>query len=218
VNQPPTLSASIVTDARPTKNSLLTCSAVASDADHDALTLTYAWQVNGLFVPGATGTTLANAFVHGQTVTCSVTAADKWSSTSATSSGVFIHDILPTIASATVSGSGICTDFTCTASGVFDGDGDPVTVHYRWFVAGVDQGIDQPALPAGSASSGNTIYCQAWGDDGAIESGTHLYGLAVTSNTVIGYQQRPVVSALVTPPGEAHAGDTLACSGTISDV
>ena len=219
LDRAPTASAVIATDARPTRSSTLTCQATVSDPDSDPLTTSYAWALDGVPVPGAAGKTLSGAFTHGQTATCTVTTTDRWLTATATSPGVLIHSILPTVQSVAVSGAGVCTPFTCTASGVADGDGDAVTVHYQWLINGVDQGLDQAQLPAQPQRRGAAIACSAWGDDGTVEGGAHLLGAAVTSASVTPGQQPPVLTgAAISPAGEAHAGDLLSCSAGYTDL
>lgn len=219
VDLPPQPSAPTVvsSDERPTRLSTLRCEAAApTDPDGDPLTVTYAWSVNGAELAGATGRELAGRFVRGDQVACTEVVSDGWETLRADAAGVEIRSALPTLASVTVDGVGICAPYRCAVGDALDPDGDPTTVHYRWEVNGAVVGTDAELLPAHTAQEGDLVTCAAWADDGTVEDGVALQGAKQTAAPLTGVREPPTVTTALTPIS-GYPGDPLTCTATVQD-
>lgn len=142
----PVVNAAPVLDGPPsiTPNQLRTndrafASVVATDVDGDPITLFWTWEVNGVPVPGVTGTVLDGAqhFDRGDSVRVTVYAEDSEGATTAprTSTGVPVVDTPPSVPTVTWS-AGYPTDVfpgvvSCSViAGGHDPDGDDV--QFQW--------------------------------------------------------------------------------------
>lgn len=116
----------------------LTCIASGYDPDDDAVSLDYAWTVDG--VAAGTGSVLVStAFVKDQTVTCTVTPSDGTDEGSPSSASLVIENTPPGApgveivpAEPTVDDDLVCTVVTASA----DADLDAITYSVSWEVDG----------------------------------------------------------------------------------
>lgn len=168
-NAPPIATVTFAPTA-PTRARALQAVTTLQDIDGDEVTATYAWTVEG--VPFAlVGDTLpAQALVRGQTISVRVTPNDGAIDGTAVNASVVVDNALPTVAAVTLSpADDVTTDVELTASveGVFDIDGDDVTLSYRWFVDDIEViGVTRPTLAAYTARKGQSIVVEVTLADG----------------------------------------------------
>lgn len=190
----------------PARNTELTCIGEGSDADGDAVSVTYAWDVDG--VPAGSSSSLSGPFAIGALVTCTVTPDDGTDTGVPMSASVTIGNTAPSCSGLELPRN-VQTNDTLAIAWVFfvnDYDGDPLTVSYTWFVNGV------AVSATGSTLDGvlyfdrdDTVYLVVTGDDGA-ETCTS------TSNTITIIDTPPTAPVVEITPDDAMAGDDLTCS------
>ena len=201
-NRDPSVSVAL-SPAAPTKHDTLTCTAVGvSDPDDDTTTVAFTWTVDG--TPEAASTTsdtdstLADAFVSGQSVTCLAEVSDGKGGTSTGTATIEIVNTAPEVLTVTLTPSAAYTDDTLTAvTTTTDLDGESVTVSYAWFVDGSPVGDSGSTLSGAAFTKGQTVRVAATPSDGTDE------GVVVSSDGVVirnSVPVAPVVSiAEVTP-------------------
>ena len=166
-------------------NDSLVVSATTSDADGDALTLTYDWYVDGVSVQSGTATTLSGVtmFDKGQSVMVTVTADDGTITASGTSAAMTIQNTAPTAPVISIDPAAPeagTDDIMClvdTAS--TDDDGDTLTYSFDWDVDGLAwSGSTYTTYESGDTisgadtSNGETWTCDASADDGSVGGGS----------------------------------------------
>jgi hypothetical protein len=121
-----------------------------TDPDGDADLSNIDWTVAGVWA--SSGSTLAGAYVSGQTVACLVTPSDGADDGSQLSDSIVIDNSPPSVTSVLLSPSAVYTDDTVTASAATtDPDGDAVSLDYSWTVDGT-------VVLTGSASLAGTAF------------------------------------------------------------
>ncbi len=213
-NAPPHL-ANVQVEADPspaTANSTLTCAAsTAEDADHDALTYTYRWLVDGTEV--ATTSTLTSGFAKGDIIRCEMTATDGLTTTDPIPSknAVLVVNTPPSLASAALTPTtGRRHDvFTCAPVGYADADLDPATYRFAWKATN-----NSTTIPLVSTSAtftpttlppGATLSCVVTPYDGEAE-GTPVESAAATiENTA------PTLGSASITPANPTVTSTLEC-------
>lgn len=186
----------------------------ATDVDGDALTVHYAWFVNGVVVAehdSGTSDVLTTDISRGDVVTVSGYASDgQLNSSTVTSNAVTVSDSAPTLGSVILSPDpGHESDtLTCTPTDGDDVDGDTVRYTYAWQVDGSAVSGSTSTLTGSSFSRGDTVACQVTPyDDGAT-------GARLTSNTVAVENALPSISSVTLSPTTATAGTTLSSTVT----
>ncbi len=109
-NTAPSISSVTITPTSPKTNDTLTANVVASDADSDSLTYSYAWKKNGTVISGETGSTLdlskAGNGDDGDSITVTVVVNDgSADSAPVTSNPVTINNLLPVVVSVAPQGA-----------------------------------------------------------------------------------------------------------------
>ncbi|MBL8619023.1 MAG: hypothetical protein JNM72_25650 [Deltaproteobacteria bacterium] len=220
-NSVPTATAA-VSPSSPLSSDTLTCTTTTDDEDGDAVTLTYAWLVNGSVVSGATSSTLSSTlgvpFAGGNTVACRVTPADAFGTgTAVTSTAVTVANGAPTIGTVTLTSSSTpvveSSTLTCTPSGTTDPDGTTsFTYTYTWLQGtSTISGATGSTLTGTNFSKNQLIRCSVVASDGAASSA------AVTSNTLTITNSAPTVS-LSKSPATATETSTLNPTPTGADI
>ena len=169
-------------------NDMLSANVISSDADGDALSLDYAWYVDGVKLAAATSSALsgATAFDKAQTVYVTVTVSDGSGSdgsgsTALTSSSVTVSNSAPTAPVVTITPADAVTgdDLTCTvtipasdADG--DADGDALTYRFAWDVDGVaytaaTDGTSSSVVDGVDVGEDETWTCDAIASDGTTD-------------------------------------------------
>jgi hypothetical protein len=176
-NSPPTIATVSAAPANPTETSTLTCSASGVlDADADAVTLGYAWSVNGSTVNGATASTLTGAsFARGDSVRCTITPTDGTDPGAPVSSNTLtIGNSAPTLTTVTLTPTPAYegTTLSCAATGS-DADGEALTTSYAWSVNGATvSGANGATLNGTKFSKRDVVLCLASVSDGTSSSAT----------------------------------------------
>ena len=182
-------------------NDTLSANVVSSDADGDALSLDYAWYVDGVKLAAATSSALsgATAFDKAQTVYVTVTVrdgsgSDGSGSTALTSSGVTVSNSAPTAPVVTITPADAVTgdDLTCTvtlpasdADG--DADGDALTYRFAWDVDGVaytaaTDGTSSSVVDGVDVGEDETWTCDAIATDGTTNGSAGTDSVVPTSD------------------------------------
>jgi hypothetical protein len=213
-NSPPTLGAVSLTPIDPTVEDLLSCvPGVTTDPDETTdFTYTYAWEVGGVFVPGATDATLTrDYFARGQSVQCIVIPFDGVDSGDSVGSNIIIvRNSIPVVESASMAPDVAQTNTVLLASSVVsDADEDPAFAFYTWVVNGI------PVLEGVSAVSLNGATYFDKGDEVRLLVAASDFGsesLPFSTESITIQNTVPSIpSALISPP-DAVYGTTLLCS------
>ncbi len=181
-----------------------------ADIDGDIEGYVYEWSVNGVSLPGETGSSLANAnFSRDDTVSVTATPDDGSDlGPPVVSPDLIITNTPPELVTANLSppSPNVADILTCTPLGPSDLDGDVVSYFYQWFVDGLDSGITTPTLAAPFFASGNTVWCVVTPNDGTDP------GASVLSNIVIVSNSAPTIAAVTVAPDPAFEADILTCT------
>ncbi len=209
-NTAPTVGSVSIAPTSPTKNSTLTCSyASFADADGDADQSTIAWTVDG--VASGSGTTLSGPFAAGSVATCTVTPFDGFDVGTPVSSSVTISNTSPVVASVSIApttgAAATYTNDTLAATvSASDGDGDPLTTSYAWYVDGVATGGNSATLDGMVAfDRDDDVYVSVSVSDGSAS-------VTLDSNTVTVANSGPTAPGLALTPAAAVEGDDLTCT------
>jgi len=217
-NRAPTLSVAL-TPSAPTAADTLTCTATVADDDDDGLTTTTSWAVGGSGVSATSSSgltsTLAGAFVYGDSVVCSVTTDDGKGGTAADTASVTIVNSPPSVSAVTLTPSSVQTNDTVTVNAtISDPEGDSVTTTYDWFVDGfnVVSGSSVNSLDGATwFDKAESVYAEVVAFDGV--NTTRVASSPITVDNTP--PDSPVVSITPTSP---TAGDDLTCTvDTISN-
>lgn len=205
-NGAPSIGAVEIAPADPVAaDSLLCAYSGFSDADGDPDLSAFEWTLNGLVV--GTEATLANGFVKGDVVTCTVTPADGFEFGTPQSTSVTVRNTLPVVDSAVLTPDPAREGdvLVCTAGATFDGDVDDVTVSYSWLVDGGDPGVINATLSDANWSRDQQVTCVVTPHDGEDP------GLAVSSNTVTIANSIPSLAFVAITPANPEVTDDLEC-------
>lgn len=190
----------------------LSCVATGIDADGDPVAFTYAWSVDG--VSAGTGDILAaGAFAKGNSVVCTATPDDGFTTGAAVaSSAVIIRNTAPEVDSGALTPNPATAVDALTCSGVAsDLDGDSTTLSYAWWVNSADTGVSGSSLDPAYFSRGDEIFCRITANDGTDDSAFFDTAPVTITNTV------PVVDSVAINPDPATTSDDLTCLATGSD-
>ncbi len=210
-NTPPAADGAAITPAEPTKASTLTCTlAGLSDDDGDAISVAFAWTVNGVLVEGASAASLSNAnFSAGDTVVCTGTPDDGESSgTPVSSAPVEILQSPPEIGQVTLEPAVAyeTTELVCSADGVLDIDGDQVSLSYAWYLGSTRvNGQTGTTLTGEVFDKGDAVTCRV------TPSAAGQTGAAVSSNTVVIQNTVPTIDEVRLGPSPAYETSVLTC-------
>ena len=211
LNSTPVVTSVTIEPADPTEESTLTATAVASDDDGDTIEIHWAWTVDGVTVPDATGDTLDGAsFDKHQQVGAIATPYDGLVEGDAVSSDpVEILNSAPTIAGVTLDPSEIyeASVVTCAPVGLSDADGDMVDSDVSWLVNGAV--VSTAATLDGTLfSRGDAIACRVSVSDGE-ETGDTL-----DSESAVVLNSPPGLGSVSLSPTSPVKGDTIVATLT----
>ena len=195
------------------------CSATSSDTDGDSVTYSYAWFVDGVLDPSATGNVFLQSWVVGSEVTCRMTPNDGSVDGSFVEASSIVENTPPTVSSVSLSPTMAYTNDTITASAVLnDVDGTQagaLTANYNWYVEGI-------SVQSGSGNTLNgldyfnrdqNVYVVVTPNDGMED------GLSMTSNGLLISNSAPSLSSVVVTPTVASVGvDDLYCDAIATDL
>ncbi len=166
----PSVSVSL-TPTVPVPLDTLVCVATSADADGDTLSSTFTWTVGGAPVSatstsGATST-LAGAFVAGDTVTCAVTVEDGAGGTATDSASVIVTNSAPTVSVSLTPATVYTNDTLRAVVTAADADGDTLSVTIDWYVEGalVQTGASD-TLDGAYFARDEEVYAVVTADDG----------------------------------------------------
>lgn len=166
VNTPPEVSAITIVPDPAYTNSPIRCEVDTEDDDDDVVQLSYAWFLNDAELIGEVAPTLPLFTADADdTLRCEVVADDGLDTTDA-SATVTVQNRPPQISGAelTPESPRVEDTFLCAAVGVFDADGDDVTLSYRFVDAGgaeLDAASASPSRLVGDlASRDQSVACE----------------------------------------------------------
>jgi hypothetical protein len=200
---PPQVSSVTVTPASANQAQKLTMTLGSTTGGYGNLAYSYAWFVNGIQVPGVTGKTLQpGPYHHGDQVVAKAMATDAVGNTVGWTASApdIIVDRPPSLKSAAVTpGSPYVTNtLSATATTVKDLDGDAVTLHYKWKVAGTWlPGNDAPTLAPANFAFGQSVLVQITPTDSVGVSGTSQTSPAVVPQWNVQANSSPPPGGLV---------------------
>ena len=186
-NALPTVTEVLVEPTEAYETSVLTASATTGDADGDAVSVAWAWSVNGTVVTDATSNTLDGAsFSKHDSVVATVTPSDEEEAGAALdSSAVAILNSAPSITSVSLEPADIyeASTVTCTPTGWADVDGDTESYLYAWEVNGAGIAETGTTLDGASFSKGDTVACTTTPGDGEVSGDAQTSDIASVLNT-----------------------------------
>ncbi len=195
------------------------------DADGDSVSYSASWTVDGAAYGGATtasftgDTVPGSATSDGELWVCTVTPhdGDDAGGTGSASVTIATGNHPPEITSLTVSPTTVYTDDTISASTTTrDGDGDPVTVSYAWYVDGVATGATGSSLSGVSwFDKGQDVHVVATPNDGITDGTPETSSVITVLNTPPG-----APSLSISPSAPVEAVDDLVCgvdTGSVDD-
>ena len=206
-NSAPSISAVSISPSTAQAGDTLTCTYSGyADADGDPDQSTYAWTVNGS--SAGTSSTLSSGFSGGDTVTCTVTPYDGYTTGTALSDSITIDNTAPVLADASLSPDPAYEGDTlsCTPGSASDADGDAVSYTYSWTVDGSSTGTSGSTLDDGYWAKGQDVICTVTPTDGTDT------GSAVDSNTVTIENTAPSITDVAISPADPTVSDSLSCS------
>jgi hypothetical protein len=217
-NVAPALADVSITPTDPTTaDSVFAVPGAASDHDGDSVSVTYAWFVNGVELPGETDLELLPLhFERGDRVMVVATPNDGTTDGPDVHAEVTVINAAPSITSADIQPAPPTSVDTLTVveQGWSDLDGDVAAYTYAWEVNGVpvQQPSTQATLDASKFARHDEVVVHVTPTDGIDD------GLAVTSASVVIGNGPPSLSGVAINPVDPDVGEELtAIPGTPSD-
>ncbi len=212
-NTPPILADAILSPDPAYAGDTFTCTAGdTSDDDGDAVSVAYAWSVDGVD-PGVTDDTLDDShWTRHQEVICWITPSDGTDDgASVSSNAITVVNSPPSIDSVSITPESpeVSDTLSCAYSGFADADGDTDLSTYAWDVNGTSAGTGTTL--SGAFGAGDLVTCTVTPDDGA-DTGTPVSDSVIAANTP------PELADATLTPTTAYEGDTFTCTpGATSD-
>ena len=215
-NRLPSITQTAISPSLAHSNSLVTCSAVASDPDGESTTDTYTWNLNG--APMGTGATLQldESFASaGDVLYCTVDVLDASGGAAQTMTSLTIQSGAPNFdqAAAITPNSGITqnTLLTCAAV-VSDPDGGTPMLSYQWMVNNTPVGTGSTwPVNSGQAGVGDSITCLMTAVDADGNTASSLSAAVTVDNSV------PVVSSVTLSTLTPQTNDAITAGVVSSD-
>jgi len=189
---------------------LVTVTTDASDPEGDAVSYTYAWELNGVASSASTSTVLpATATARGETWSVQVTPSDGTGTGAPAEASLTISNSVPAVSGVAITPDPAAATDTLTCSYSFsDADGDSDQSALVWTVDGTEVGSE--ATLAGAFVGGQEVVCTVTPSDGDDTGSPASDSLTIDNST-------PSVSGVSIEPNPATADDTLSCLYTFSD-
>ncbi|MAA79561.1 MAG: hypothetical protein CL916_09900, partial [Deltaproteobacteria bacterium] len=211
-NTLPQISSVTINPSTVYNDTVLTCSATATDADQ-AITPNYEWIVGtNTYVGSSLDLTTTNT-IPNDTITCTATAEDSTGATDSANASITIDNRSPSITSASLSSSPVYTNsiLSCSAT-VSDDDGETASMSYTWSAGGQDIGTgDSIMLDSAMVSVSDTLTCTIIAQDGYGGQDTTTVS-ATIENT------EPTIQNITLSPSSPSVSDTVVCSALASDI
>jgi hypothetical protein len=208
INGPPLTDSVQVSPATGTVLDSFSCAGSHSDADQDALSLSYRWFVDSQVITATTSSiTAGDGFARGDSLSCEITANDGIDDglPSLSSATAQVLNSVPITASVEVSPAtgGVQDTFSCTGNNT-DADQDGLTLSYLWFVDSQVIAATTSSITAGDGfARDRSLTCEITAHDG-IEAG--LPSLSALPALVLN-----------SPPGDPGAPSPMTASGAFTD-
>ena len=214
-NRRPTAEAVVLTPSAAFEDTVLQASGIGIDPDGDAVTLTWAWYVNGVEITrGEQDTLTGDSFDRGDAVVAVAIPNDGFADGIPVSSGaVEIRNSAPTLTSATIDQTEIIesTEVTCSTDGFTDADGDAEQVRIAWEVNGT-LATESATLSGAFFDRGDRIVCVATPTDGIDD------GRAVRTAPIRVGNSLPVLASASIDQASPTETDTLTVTvGSVTD-
>ena len=217
LNALPTVTEVLVEPTEAYETSVLTASVTTDDADGDAVSVVWAWSVNGTAVPDATSTTLeGTAFnKHDSVVATATPSDDEAEGVGVDADSVAILNTAPSITGVALDPTFFyeASTVTCTPSGWTDVDGDTEAYLFAWEINGTVISETSETLDGTSFSKSDIVSCTATPSDGEVS------GDAQTSATMSVLNTPPTISSATLSTTTPQEGDsiTVTVSGAADD-
>ncbi len=206
-NAAPEIASVTLTPGAPQIDDTLSCTPNgATDADGDAVTYTYGWEVNGLTLSATTDTLASPDFATGDDVNCIVTPSDGTDDGSpVTSNTVTIQNTAPGLDSASLSPDPAYEADTvaCTPGTPTDADGDTVSYSYAWTIDGGSISASSNSLTGSDFDKADTLVCTVTPNDGTDD------GTPVSTDPLTISNTPPSITSAVISPTAPGVDDTL---------
>lgn len=187
-------------------NTLLTCSATVTDPDDGAITPSFAWHSNGVFLTtGSTYTVMATDV--GNTVDCTATATDSDGETATSTASVTVENTPPEITIVNIDQTSVFNDDTVSCSAIVSDPDEVPTIGFSWMVNTTTIGTgDTISLDSSLAMPGDNLICSVTTTDGQGATDTDMMSISISNRA----PSSPIISI---SPTEPQAGlDDLVCS------
>ena len=204
LNALPAVQAAVSPESPETDQDLI-ASGDSSDADGDAVTLSYAWLLNGSKTSFSTATIAADQTSEGQHWEVQVTPYDGIDQGPSNAASVTIGNQAPTLEAITLTPSQPGTEDALEAMAIArDADQDPITVSWVWMIDGVVvQEGPSARLDPSHTRRGVFVQVQGTPNDGMDE------GAALTSESLEVGNTAPRVGAILLSSDTVTQDDTL---------
>ena len=176
------------------------------DLESDPITYTYNWIKSGLSAPLSTQLFPVQT-TRGDEWELQVIPHDGYGSGGLDSASIVIGNSPPGILSLDISPT-LPTEadvVTCTVTGSFDEDGDPISHSFDWLINGTSIGVLTPSLDSSHFANGDSIQCVVTPNDG-IENGS-----AFTSSAIVVQNSAPTLGSVELQPLPAYESSVLNC-------
>jgi len=206
-DSPPTLAGASVSPETPHADDAVRCvPGETADPDGDAVTVAFAWSVDGQPAQGDGATLDPAHVVRGARLACTATPSDGEQTGSAvTSKPVVVADTPPVLAGVTLTPDAprAGDTLTCAPGEATDADGDAVTLHYAWRAGDEDTGHDAPILAAPARDT--PVSCTVTPTDGTAK------GEPVPAGPVIVQNTPPTIASAHVDPAAPDVTSTVTC-------
>ena len=191
----------VVAPATPVPGDDLSCRFSANppeDPEGDAVTLSYAWTLDGVDLGLDSETISSTGFPRGGEVSCAVIAADGSNAIPVWSRIVQMGNTPPLTTGAIVDPPEAVAGVSLRCLGqAFDPDGDPLSFGYRWTVNGI-QMSDTDRLDSSNFVKGDEVICEATASDAWVAGSPAQSDVLVVGNTapgapVVGFRRSDLV-------------------------
>lgn len=209
LNSAPVVTVAFSPDA-PTTDDDVVAVPTPTDADGDAVTLSYAWSVEGVAADYTFDTVPADATERGQRWRVTVTPADPEEAGLPVTAEVAIENAPPEVLTVTLSPDSpyVTDDIVATVEG-HDPDADEIAYSYRWFVdASEVQNGATDTLAAGAFAKHEIISVEVTPNDGFVD------GPAFVSSDVTAVNSLPTATSAAIDASTAYEATTLTCLAT----
>ena len=222
-NRSPSVNSVTITPTVALSDSLLTCTSGSSDADGEAITTTYEWQIGSSFVGGNAELQLDNSLViPGTIVDCIVSIEDESGATDQASVPTTIQNSAPVLGAIflTPAEPSLSDSISCTSSAT-DIDGDTPSLSFSFTNQTSGAAYSATTVTSSSATldlssttavSDDVISCSVTAADADGGSATDSTSVMIINTSPIFDQ-----AAEISPNTGVYNGTDLECSAVASD-